>query len=316
MLERRLEKQREISTARREGKLIEQTPEERLHDRYGFLTRWFYDPRLEFNYELAQKYLLKIKKSKAKKSPKRYQHAFPAVERFHRKDWSIRYDKNGRLHTNLSMMPKKFRDCITFEGEQLKGVDVSNTQPLLLASLCDTLWLSSLINRKAIQVDDQLFKEFKTHMDTNPADFIEYQGIVRKGQFYEHMMSLYPEFSRKVMKLSILKIINDSGTSNTYNREMVRAAFKQTFPTIYKLLELLKSVNYKQSSELLMQVESSRFVVWFTQEFYYKEKNRHIPLYTIHDCFYTTLEHIDYVTNELINYYNISCGDVLPTKPS
>jgi hypothetical protein len=298
------------------GKVIEQTIEEKLFDKYGLLTRWFSDPRLEFNYELARKELIKIQKSKAKKSAKAYQHAFPAVERFFRKDWTIKYDKNGRLHTNLSMLPSRFRKCITFDGKPLLGVDVSNTQPLLLASLCDTLWLTTLIKRGTIKVDEQLFKEFKAHIDSNPMDLSIYREIVKEGKFYEHMMSLHPEFSRKVMKLSILKIINDSGTSNTYNREMVRAAFKQTFPTIYKLLELLKSVTYKQSSQLLMQVESSRFIVWFTQEFYYNLSNDHIPLYTIHDCFYTTPEHIDYVTTELIDYYLKSCGEFLPTKQS
>jgi hypothetical protein len=314
--DRRLKKLKDISIARLEGKIIEQTLEEKLVDRYGLLTRWFYDPRLEFNYELAQKVLVKIQKSKAKKSAKAYQHAFPAVERFYRKDWSLKFDKNGRLHTNLSMLPSKFRKCITFEGKPLLGVDVSNTQPLLLASLCDTHWLSTLIKRGAIQVNEQLFKEFKAYIDSNPADLSIYREIVKEGKFYEYMMSLHPEFSRKVMKSSILKIINDSGTSNTYNREMVRAAFKQSFPTIYKLLELLKSITYMQSSQLLMQVESSRFIIWFTQEFYYNLSNDHIPLYTIHDCFYTTPEHIDYVTTELIDYYLKTCGEFLPTKPS
>jgi hypothetical protein len=259
---------------------------------------------------------MKIQKSKAKKSAKAFQHAFPAVERFHRKDWSLQFDKNGRLHTNLSMLPSKFRKCVTFDSKPLLGVDVSNTQPLLLASLCDTFWLSTLIKRGTIQVDELLFKEFRTHIESNPSDLLIYKEIVKQGKFYEYMMSIYPDFSRKVMKLSILKIINDSGTSNTYNREMIRDAFKETFPTIYKLLELLKSVTYKQSSKLLMQVESSRFIVWFTQEFYYDKKNNHIPLYTIHDCFYTTPEYIDYVSTALIDYYQKYCGEFLPTKLS
>ncbi|MHA8097656.1 hypothetical protein U8591_10995 [Aquirufa antheringensis] len=314
--EKRRLKQRVVIQARLDGKVLEQTTEEKLYDRYGLLTRWFSDPRLVFNYELAQKELIKIQKSKAKKSAKAYQHAFPAVERFYRKDWSIRFDKNGRLHTNLSMLPSRFRKCITFDGKPLLGVDVSNTQPLLLASLCDTNWLYTLIKRGTIQVEEQLFKEFKAHIESNPVDLSIYKEIVKDGKFYEHMMTLYPEFSRKVIKLNILKIINDRGTSTTYNREMVRGAFIETFPTIYKLLELLKSVTYKQSSKLLMQVESSRFIVWFTQEFYYNVKNDHIPLYTIHDCFYTTPEHIDYVTTELIDYYQKYCGEFLPTKQS
>lgn len=315
-IKKKKQRNKDLIQARLEGKVVEMTEEEKLYDRYGLLTRWFYDSRLEFNYELAQKELLKIQKSKAKKSPKAYQHAFPAVERFHRKDWSLRFDKNGRLHTNLSMLPSKFRKCITFDGKPLLGVDVSNTQPLLLASLCDTHWLSTLIKQGTIQVDEQMFKEFRTHIESNPSDLLIYKEIVKEGKFYEYMKSIYPDFSRKVMKLSILKIINDSGTSNTYNRERVREAFKQTFPTIYKLLELLKSVSYKQSSKLLMQVESSRFIVWFTQEFYYNEKNYDIPLYSIHDCFYTTPEHINFVTTQLINYYQKYCGEFLPTKPS
>lgn len=314
--EKRRLKQKEVILARLANKVVEQTIEEKLSDNYGLLTRWFYDPRLEFTYELAQKELIKIQRSKAKKSAKAYQHAFPAVHKFHRKDWSIRFDKNGRLHTNLSMLPSRFRKCITFDGKPLMGVDVSNTQPLLLASLCDTLWLSTLIKRGTIQVDEQLFQDFKAHIESNPVDLSIYKEIVKEGKFYEHMMTLYPDFSRKVIKRNILKIINDRGTSTTYNREMVRGAFMQTFPTIYKLLELLKSISHKQSSKLLMQVESSRFIVWFTQEFYYNLSNEHIPLYTIHDCFYTTPEHIDYVSTELIDYYQKYCGEFLPTKQS
>jgi hypothetical protein len=310
----RILKERRLIQDRKEGRNYELTKEEKLSSHYGLLTRWFYHPDLEFNIDLANKHLTKIHNSKAKKSTMQYMHAFTSVARFYHKDWSLKFDKNGRLHTNLTMLPSKFRPCISFNGMPLIGVDVSNTQPLLLASLCDIHWLGILIRRGLIQIDYNMFLEFKAHIESGPLDLIEYQQLVSDGKLYEYLLSIYPQFSRKVIKLNLLKIINDEGYSESKNRELVRSAFKQTFPTIYRLLQLLKSVTYKQSSKVLMQIESSRFVVWFTQEFYYKKENDHIPLFTIHDCFYTTPDHIDFVRSELLRYYQSYCGEFLPLK--
>lgn len=314
-LAKQKKKNQELINSRLRGEIIDLSYEEKLSDRYGLLTRWFYDQRLEFDYVQAQKILSRIQKSKSKKSPKKYQHALPAVERFYRKDWRIRFDKNGRLHTNLTMLPSNFRKCISFNGKPIIGVDVSNTQPLLLASLCDKYWLKSLSKKGAIDIDDDLLNEFISHLDSSSSDLELYRDLVKCGEFYEYMMELYPQFSRRVIKLNILKIINDKGTSNSYNRELVRKAFKTSFPTVYKLLELLKSKSHKQSSKLLMQIESSRFIIWFAQDFYYKG-NDDIPLYTIHDCIYTTEDNIELVTNSLVGFYKQYCGEYLPTKPN
>ncbi len=314
-LAKQKKKNQELINSRLRGEIVDLTFEEKLSDRYGLLTRWFYDPRLEFDYELAQKILKKIQKSKAKKSLKKYQHAYPAVERFYRKDWNIRFDKNGRLHTNLTMLPSKFRECISFGGKPLIGVDVSNTQPLLLADLCDKFTLISLAKQGTIDVDSDTLNEFIAYLDSSPSDLELYSDLVKCGEFYEYMVELYPQFSRRVIKMNILKIINDKGSSSSYNRELVRKAFKATFPTVYKLLELLKSKSHKQSSKLLMQIESSRFVIWFAQDFYYKG-NDDIPLYTIHDCVYTTVDYIELVTNSLVGFYKQYCGEFLPTKPN
>ena len=54
------------------------------------------------------------------------------AQRFKNKDFTHGQDSNVyRLHTNLTNMPSMMRNALTYKGEQLVSIDISNSQPYL-----------------------------------------------------------------------------------------------------------------------------------------------------------------------------------------
>lgn len=112
----------------------------------------------------------------------------------------------------------------------------------------------------------------------------------------------------------MVKIINDKGYNNTKEKKILREALQQKFPTIAKLLDLLKSVDYYYASSILMSIEAENFVQKFPEIFSYNEVNKNIPIFTIHDCFLTTKSNIDYLEDEIKTFFDNNLMINIPLK--
>ena len=292
----------------RTGKL----PDSIFSDRYKPLINWFLDDRLVLDKQAAYDVIENSKSTDFSEDKARYYRA--AVDSFCRKDFSLKSDINFRFYTNLVSLPKKLRACLTFDGEELAGTDISNTHPLLLGNLCYSDFLLKLKRDKNILVDDVKLADFISHLKTNPQDLAEYRELVQSGNFYESFEKYDRSLNRDFVKKKMLSIINDDGINWSEDTLMLRRALMFLFPTIFDLLDLLKSVDYHYVSSTLMSMEAQNLVINFPAKFYYEEKNRDIPMFTIHDCFLTTKSNIDYLDESLKKYWLTQLGIKINTK--
>ena len=283
-----------------------------FNGKYRTLINWFKDGKLTIDYEKA--YAIIENRNYKELEPDKYLSYLVAVDMIYDKDYNLKSDINQRFYSGITNLPKVLRKCLLYDGEELAGVDVSNTQPLLLSELCNPIYLNQLKESKSIEVKEKLYDDFLTHLNTYPEDLKQYKKLVESGKLYESFVGIAPDFTREIVKENMVKIINDKGHNNTREKKILREALKQKFPTIAMLLTLLKSVNYKYTSYTLMTLEAQNFVIHFPEIFSYKEAHKNIPIFTVHDCFMTTTNHIDYLEKEIKTFFQNKLTINLPMK--
>ena len=153
---------------------------------------------------------------------------------------------------------------------------------------------------------EEILKEFIDYLDSKPKDLIEYRKIVLSGLLYDEFLNYSPMFTRNEIKKKFLAIINDDNYDYNSQIAYIRNVLLIRFPTISKLLELIKSKDYKYASSILMTMEAQNFVVKFPHEMNYKietEGKEPLPLFTIHDCFITKKSRIEELRTYLESYF-------------
>lgn len=292
-------------------------PDSIFNERYQHLIKWFLDGKLTIDDEKA----ITIIENQINRNeePDRYLSYIVMVDTIKENDFQLISDKNHRFYSNITNLPKVLRGCLLYNGEELIGIDVSNTQPLLLGYICEPKFLIKLLKSKDIQVDKRKLVNMIEYLDSFPIesypnDLEEYRNLVEEGILYEELTKIDPEFTRDSIKKLLIVYINDSGKSTNKGMKKLRIAFKERFPTIAFLLEVLKSIDYTYSSSTLMTTEANLFIQEFPQLFYFIKQNQNIPIFTIHDCFMTTKSNIDYLEEKLKYYFQTYYKINLPLK--
>lgn len=287
-------------------------PEKIFNHKYRMLIHWFQTEKLSINKEKAYKIL--TEKNYKLSEPNRYLSYLASIEMLNDKNYHLKSDSNGRFYSSITNLPKALRGCLVYDGEELVGTDVSNTQPLLLSELCNPITLKNLKDSKSIEVVDKLFHSFLMHLDTNPSDLKEYKKLVQSGMLYESFVGVAAGLDRDAVKANMVKIINDKGYNDTREKKTLREALKLKYPTIAQLLDLLKSVDYHYASSTLMSMEAVNFVQHFPEIFSYNVAHKNIPIFTIHDCFLTTKSNIDYLEGEIKKFFHNNLMMNIPLK--
>ncbi|MDF5691815.1 hypothetical protein [Aquirufa aurantiipilula] len=279
---------------------------------YKNLIKWFKNGNLTID---SKKAFSKINELNIKeKEPHKYLHYLAIVNIFEEKDYHLKSDLNHRLYSSITNLPKFLRGCLRYDGEELIGIDVSNTQPLLLSIICDYDYLEELYVSSNIDVRPRMLVKFLKHLKTSPSDLKEYKKMVESGNLYESFIDIDPKFDRSIIKENLIKIINDKGINGTKEKKLIRNALKNRFPTIAMLLEVLKSIDHRFASWTLMTKETQLFLFEFVQNFYLNQAHYNIPIFTIHDCFITTKSNVDLLENEIKNFFLENYKVKIPLK--
>jgi hypothetical protein len=302
-------------------KLKRQTllPYEVFSSNYRIVLNWIFSDKLSFNQEKAFRILDEkgYKKSSKKKERNRYKYSWVSIAGFKKDNIYANVDFNYRFYTNLTSLPKIFRSCLTFDGEELEGYDISNTHPILLVNLCDSFFLKRLLKENAIEVNKDKFDLFISHLASAPSDLLEFKNLVLSGQLYEKLNFYLPDLTRSKIKKVFLAILNDENVNYNDDILLIRQVLYDAFPTIAFLLEVLKSVNYRYSSSILMTMESQNFIIKFPEEMNYRLESQGIepiPLFTIHDCFLTTKSKLPILKEQLEWYFDKFFKMKIPIK--
>lgn len=276
-------------------------PSKLFEGRYYSLIKWFRDEKLTIDVSRAHSII--DKHNFIEDAPNKYLQYLTIVDMINEKDYHMKSDKNNRFYTNITNLPKILRGCLKYDGEELVGLDVSNTQPLLLGIICDYIFLKQKYESKSIDVDQVKYLNLIRHLYLNPKDLKEYKILVESGKLYESFKDIDPSFNRDIIKDNLIKVINDRGFNNTREKKLMRNALKERFPTINMLLELLKSVDHRYASWTLISKEANMFIFHFADIFCNNPAHKNIPLFTIHDCFMTTKSNVELLEMEIKNFF-------------
>ncbi|MHA8056940.1 hypothetical protein VR611_13400, partial [Aquirufa nivalisilvae] len=283
-----------------------------FEERYKNLIIWFRDGKITI--DSAKAFSLIRQQNIKEIQPHKYLSYLATIDIFKENDYHLKSDLNHRLYSSLTNLPKFLRGCLMYNGEELVGVDVSNTQPLLLSLICEFDYLEELYLSQNIDVSPKKLVKFLRHLKTNPADLDKFKRLVQKGIFYESFMDIGPTFSRDVVKENIVKIINDKGLNRTKEKKIIRETLKARFPTISMLLDVLKSIDHRYASWTLMTKEAEMFLFHFIDTFYQNPAHKLIPIFTIHDCFITTCSNVNLLEIEIKKFFQENYEINIPLK--
>ena len=233
---------------------------------------------------------------------------------------------SGRLHTNLSNMPKQLRRYLSHNGQQLVSVDIVNSQPFNSTALFNpSFWVfaekakpnlyydyNNLINYQSIENNKHnkvetnictiMLAEYTKTLDT--IDIIRYRELAVNGRLYEHLENVISlkddgkklsKSKRDLMKEMMFIVLFSENAFRGREMQDAKNAFEAEFPNVYKRFKELKQKDHTQLAILLQAIESEFILNRVCKRI--SRERPYLPLYTIHDSVATTLGNEDYVRN-------------------
>jgi len=153
-----------------------------------------------------------------------------------------RKDKDSRLYTNITNLPREYRKFLRLNGKPLIGVDISNSQPMI-ATLAF------------------MDRSMKLYSEIMP-DVIAYKEACESGLFYEDFMRMndIPLEGRQDFKKKFFGEV--FYTKETENIKPMKQQFIDKYPTCYKgMLEMkggeMYSIKYKEFPVWMQKLETS-----------------------------------------------------------
>jgi len=241
-----------------------------------------------------------------------------AASNFQDRHFFVETDRNGRIHTNITNLPKVLRRFLSWEGERLIEIDISNAQPFFLNELLidysynDQRILDSTRN---FQNTDEFYTEIQNTTvqctdKTNPnpctspyvVDFFDQHYIEHtvSGSFYdmfqEHLnFSMSLDYSRAQVKTVVMGIFNGDESRRYYDRWVGSEAkiFENLFSNTLNVIREWKVEDHKRLSNKLQRIEADLMIKGVFRRIL--QQNPHVPIYTIHDGLLTIPAHAVYV---------------------
>jgi len=324
-------------------------PSDYRQRRYKYISKWL-NPHLKINAEAAReyaadwyeyikdkKYLWKPKEKKLANGRKvavglkdpinalKYYNI--AIDLFESQEfyWDVD-DVTRRFHSSITNLKKEFRNFVTYDGHELVGIDLKNSQPYLSLVLFEpTFWLNEhqKINIKDLK-QQKIAKEvnkimgiyfgeessnYSKHMIDKLASlqenssFQRYKNKVSEGQLYDHVLEACIDFyldsdnleeylfnlDRHAIKLELIKVLYAGNRYNSIIKKVITGQFEEPF----NFFKLIKTKNKKRLSYLLQSLESTLFIQRIIKRI--TNENPKLPVYAIHDNIVTVRGHEGFV---------------------
>lgn len=217
-----------------------------------------------------------------------YNEEIAKIQAIKDKQFYLKPDLYGRVHTNLTNINKKIRKLLMVNNKPLKELDIANSQPLVFINLLKSL----LVNTQ------------NTHPPTPTIMSPLFSGLknwgllAENGHIYDFLMFKYFEkygktITREEAKSKLYKWWFAPNYQRQSNMEKV---IEEQFPEIYKLTKELKQTDYCRLAHEMQRMES-KLVFGAVKLIKSIHPERFIA--TIHDSFLIEEEYAE-ETKELI----------------
>tara|TARA_R110001606_G_scaffold49559_3_gene124944 strand:- start:111 stop:1184 length:1074 start_codon:yes stop_codon:yes gene_type:complete len=282
--------------------------------KYRFLGKYFNSSSLKINVDEAVE-LCKARYNSHKSYGKYLNEMFQIIDvsngvyRFYNK-----VETDARLHTNISRLPKVYRQYLTYNNNYLVEVDLSNSIIYFLSMLTSNRVNDSVLNKFPFLL--MFYKTLET-LDTRETDLLK--ELSANGKFYDYFIPSFEdrympddlttmfeqendgdynghfEQKRKVVKRQILAMI--FAASDAYKVE--QEIFSFVFPDLLNTINTFKDKHgYEKLSHTLLQLESHYMLDVVAREFN-RVNAKKAPIFTLHDCLITTHDYSTELTNTM-----------------
>jgi hypothetical protein len=203
----------------------------------------------------------------------------------------------GRLHTPFSCMSSHLRRYLTLYGEPIVGVDIANSQPLLLGL--------SIIN--------DLEKQRKNWRES--CDVSRYITLCLQGNIYEFLMEeLGIDKSDQVLRNKFKKdffgrvFFNENPKKDEPYFKQAQV-FAECFAHVWKIVKQKKSRNYKDLAQGLQRTESDLILNNVCKKL--AQHKLYMKAITLHDAIYTTQANV-HVVKKILEQQFQTMYEVIP----
>ncbi len=241
----------------------------------------------------------------------------------------------GRLHTNLTNMQSDLRNFITWKGQKLVSVDISNSQPYLAVKLFSpsfydtalkddgknfsvldftspkTSIISEISNKLPSKLPNNTLNSLTTTNNAPPLmlgkplqqydkqDVGLFIDLVAKGQLYEHLEAAFKaELGLTLTSRKNIKaaVFQVLFTDNRFIGQK-EAAPKRIFKKLFPTVYLIFSLYKKQDATILPRLlqQIEARLILDIITKRIAHEKPHIPIFTIHDSITTTNDNLEYV---------------------
>ena len=245
------------------------------YNTYPYLFQWYQSNRLMIDDTAANEYAFQLylekmndptkaswdrnNKGEPKDPEVQYRSALLNIAKIKYHLYEAHIDETvGRLHSAFTGLSKKYRQFVTYDGDRLVGIDITNSQPYIISLLLNkNFWVDNStlpINIKNLPLNIQIplcapmetlfsIREFLNFLDEN--NLIEYKDLVSSGRFYETFIEKARELGRTVSREEVkIFMFYTIYSSNKYPKDLflrrMRITFNQMFPEVATLFKLIK----------------------------------------------------------------------------
>lgn len=303
------------------------------------LTKWLIPEKFSLDYFSAEEYIKSEYSANSDINKRNFRLIY--IDEIQENLWTYsRCGKDNRLHSNLTRLPKDLRKFLTYNGENLFSVDVSNSQPFILSIIIKGI--RDNIDNEDIDIIESNNKYrdivikytpiMSDHFD-NKLICIEIErffSLMSDGSFYnvfadylyeDNVISFFKDGTvsynsgnnvkkyinkREASKNIFLKALYSSKNSH----ENIIKTFKNHFPHIFEMIQIFKTDNKSEFPIMIQNVEADCILDFCTKKL--SVKYPYMPLFTIHDSIITTELYSDVLKEEFEKLTKIYFG----TKPN
>ena len=187
-----------------------------------------------------------------------------------------------RLFTTFCLGSRDIRQFIRLKGKPLCGPDIANSQPLMLGLLI----IKERGGREKLKPDEELYLQH-----------------CLDGIFYDRIMDHFdiPQSGRTDFKASFFG--KTLFCKNLHMDKEFTGYMEIHYPNVLAEIKKRKHKNYKSLAIELQTIEREFIIDIVTNSVLRQRPGT--PILTLHDCLYTTEEHLQFVNDELKKYFNM-----------